>query len=264
MNIKHKLIVHADDYGLAPSVSKGILSAHVDGIVSSTSILINSVTEDEIAWLLKTPSLDTGIHLTLTSGSSVLPKEEVSQLVDSNGFFFKKDSGERPLTESGFIDLTSLPEAEILTEFEAQLYKSINLGIKPSHLDSHHHIHSDPKALSCLIYLAQKNKLAIRSISESMCQKLRESGIITNDYFEGRFFGKKFVTVSMLTSIIRDLKPGITELMCHPGEISNELKSISGYTSDRENELEVLKNVQVRNELSMTNVELIGWRDAVL
>ncbi len=39
--MKKKLIVNADDFGLSPGVNKGIIEAYLNGILSSTTLMVN-------------------------------------------------------------------------------------------------------------------------------------------------------------------------------------------------------------------------------
>ena len=63
------LVVNADEFGLSPEVSRGILQAHRNGIVTSTSVLGNCPNLEEVKALLATaPALGVGVQLTLLRG----------------------------------------------------------------------------------------------------------------------------------------------------------------------------------------------------
>ena len=82
------LIVNADDFGLSPGVSRGILRAHWEGIVTSTTFMVNFPWAAEMAGLLRrAPRLGVGLHLNLTTGAPVLPPAEVPSLVGPDGRF---------------------------------------------------------------------------------------------------------------------------------------------------------------------------------
>ena len=63
-----RLIVNADDFGLTPGVSTGILSAHRHGIVSSTTLLATAAIDGEQLAELRDSSVGVGIHVNLTLG----------------------------------------------------------------------------------------------------------------------------------------------------------------------------------------------------
>src|SRR5687768_12924691 len=85
-----RLIVNADDFGYAESVSAGILRAHRDGIVTATTFMTNAPHTDDAATLARaTPSLDVGVHLVVSFGRPLTDVERVRSLVDGNGRFFR-------------------------------------------------------------------------------------------------------------------------------------------------------------------------------
>ncbi|HEX7094516.1 MAG TPA: ChbG/HpnK family deacetylase, partial [Acidimicrobiales bacterium] len=81
------LIVNADDYGLTAAVSAGILRAHRNGIVTSTSVLaLAPGFRQSAAWLLDEPSLGVGAHLALVGEDPpLLSAREIPTLVDRRG-----------------------------------------------------------------------------------------------------------------------------------------------------------------------------------
>ncbi len=87
---RSSLIVNADDFNLTPAVSRGILAAHKNGIVSSTTVMVNLPGLQENAALLDPfPSLGVGLHVNLTLGPALSPRDQVPSLVDANGQFIR-------------------------------------------------------------------------------------------------------------------------------------------------------------------------------
>ena len=69
-----RLIINADDFGWSRSITDGILRAHEDGIVTSTSLLANQpASVYAISMIPGVPRLGIGIHLNLCSGAPVSP-----------------------------------------------------------------------------------------------------------------------------------------------------------------------------------------------
>jgi len=128
------LIVNADDYGHTAGISEGIRRAHLQGIVTSTTAMMNrpaSILELPKAQSL-CPNLGLGVHLTLTTGQPLLPPGQIPSLVDENGNFYHSDP---------FIArLNQINPDQALAEWRAQveLFTRVT-GRKPDHLDSHHH-----------------------------------------------------------------------------------------------------------------------------
>jgi predicted glycoside hydrolase/deacetylase ChbG (UPF0249 family) len=112
---KKRLIVNADDLGLSRGITDGILLAHLQGIVTSTSFMVNQpASEYAVSQLHSVPTLDVGF---------LSPVQMARKLT-----FWQASS------------------KEIEAEFCAQIDKAMDLGLKPSHADSHHRFHFYPAA----------------------------------------------------------------------------------------------------------------------
>ena len=86
-----KLIINADDYGRSPGVSRGILLAHREGIVTSTTVMINQPdVESQLVEALACPELGIGLHLVFSAWRPILSPEEIPSLVDTDGFFLSQ------------------------------------------------------------------------------------------------------------------------------------------------------------------------------
>jgi chitin disaccharide deacetylase len=101
-----RLIVNADDFGLATGVNAGIIEAHIKGILTSTSLMVDRPAASDAARLArKHPALSVGLH-------------------------YEEDGPE--IDEPGHAALT----------FATQLARFRELtGAEPTHVDSHHHVH---------------------------------------------------------------------------------------------------------------------------
>ena len=101
-----RLIVNADDFGLAAGVNEGIIEAHVNGVLTSTSLMVErSAAADAVRLARAHPALSIGLH-------------------------YVEDSPE--IDQPGHAART----------FAAQLARFRELtGAEPTHVDSHHHVH---------------------------------------------------------------------------------------------------------------------------
>jgi len=242
------LIVNADDYNLTPGVCRGILTAFQEGIVSSTTFMVNLPGSAVAAGLAqKNPGLGLGLHLNLTKGKPVSLPEKVPSLLSGEEFIPQK------LHPQATISLE-----EVFWEWEAQLHKFIELtGKAPSHLDSHHHIHAH--YLPAFFQLAQIHSLPVRTITPEMAREARLQGIKTCETFIGDFFGEK-VGLDYLLELLSAIPEGQTaELMCHPGEPDEELRAVSSYSDNRLKELEVLTSPSLKSFLRDNHIELFRY-----
>ena len=73
-----RLIVNADDFGRSASINQAVIRAHREGILTTTSLMVNEPAfEEAVALARENPTLGVGLHLTLLCGHSALPPEEI-------------------------------------------------------------------------------------------------------------------------------------------------------------------------------------------
>lgn len=133
-----RLLVIADDFGIGPKTSEGIIHcASIGNAISGTVLLANTPFAEEALGLLKISkcNLLVGWHPNLTLDKPILPPAKVSTLVDREGKFF-------PLNT--FISkwlLGALDGNQIYDELEAQLLRFKQLtGTFPLLVNTHQHI----------------------------------------------------------------------------------------------------------------------------
>jgi len=121
------LIVNGDDFGASSGINRGIVEAHEDGILTSTSLLVDRpASEDAAALARDRPNLSIGLHLEL----------------DAAG-----------------------PE-RVAAECERQLTRFVELvGELPSHVDSHHDVHRDARVLPHALAVARRVAAPVRGHS---------------------------------------------------------------------------------------------------
>lgn len=146
------LIVNADDYGLTAGISRGILRAHREGVVTSTSVLAVAPAFDLTGpWLRDTGGLGVGVHLAAVGEDPpLLSAREIPTLVDRRGRLAASWRAFLPRAAAGRIDWSDLAR-----EFAAQLEAVRALGVAVTHLDSHQHLHLWPGVRQVVIELAR-------------------------------------------------------------------------------------------------------------
>jgi len=268
-----KLILNADDYGRAASVSAGIRMAHREGIVTSTTAMMNmpGIEAELQTALAECPQLGLGVHLVLTAESPLLPPDQIPSIVSlSDGRAFPK--------LAAFIqNADRLNTSEAKAEWRAQIEKFVNIaGRAPTHLDSHHHTsYLTPPLFGAMLELAREVGCAIRlPIAEGAELDEVVSGLPPLDFlrpmllaatdvprpdcFETRFYDEG-ATLAMLHNIIDSLPDGVTEIMCHPGLPDEHLAAVSSYNRQRAAELAALTDPGLRDHLRSAGIELISY-----
>lgn len=247
---ERRLIVNADDLGRTAAINDGIFEAHRRGLVTSATLMVCYPAAAAAAREAATcPGLGVGLHVQLSGGAPLLPARALPSLVGADGLLPR-----RPDQRLG-----AAAPAEVLGEARAQLGRFRELcGRLPTHLDSHHHAHRLPVALAALVELALEHGLPVRAASPEVTAELHRRGVATTDGFVEEFYGEA-ATAETLRRVLESLPPGVTELMCHPGRVDDELRAGSTYTAEREREIEVLVDPAARRLLAALGIRLIHF-----
>jgi len=154
-----RVIINADDFGLCDGVNKAVAQAHTDGVLTSATIMANMSAADEAVKIAKKlPNLGVGVHLNLTEGRPLSKDTCIDRLLDADGQFAFSPFKLSLLSLAGH----KIREA-IRAELAAQIQWVIDNGLKPTHLDSHKHIHTFPPLFSIVCQLAGRFQIpAIR------------------------------------------------------------------------------------------------------
>ena len=273
--MKTRLIINADDYGRSADISRGIRHAHLHGLVTSTTCMMNmpTVINDIKIALQETPRLGLGVHLVLTAGTPLLPGMMVPGLTRADGSFLKQ---EILISSAHAIDPIIVKD-----EWRAQIETFIAAARqKPTHLDSHHHSsYFTPGILKSMLELAREYDIPIRlplahgkdpytaGIPEELVDAMAEFAPKILEEFQPRspdaFFASFYdeqATRAEFMRILRLLLPnGCFEIMCHPGFVDEAFARQSGYAFQRQSELEVLTDPALRKEVNRLGIELISF-----
>lgn len=243
--MKSRLILNADDLGYDPAVTRGIVEAMRRGVVSSTTMIVNSPHSEDAArqadgLAISAPGGDDagrliGLHLNLVRFHAV---SEPTRELD-----------EKTPLDAGFVYRETLAQLDRLRAL---------LGREATHVDVHKHAHLRPHVLAGLSRAAKERSLAVRSINDEMRRGLRDYGVRTNDVFLGDAGATAYWTAERWAEQL-DLVPreGVVELMCHPGYRPSHVSS--GYGEQRETELATFVAPAARAELEKRGLQLGSW-----
>jgi len=277
MSTATRLIVHADDFGIAEPVNDGIVEAHDRGIVTSVSLMATGPAFDHAVALARSrPKLDVGVHLVLTEHRP-LTGASVPSLVDSNGRFPPHAIELAGRQLRGAISL-----AEVRLELDAQIRRVLSAGIAVSHLDGHQHVHVLPGVAQVVAELAAAHGIAaVRYPAERVrgymlrnprhlkrvveqaalglaCAISPLQGLRRSDDFVGFYFGGRLDETNLAT-LLAGLPAGRTvELMCHPG---GEGMRADGWRYAWVAERDALTSLRIRELVAARGIELVSYRD---
>jgi predicted glycoside hydrolase/deacetylase ChbG (UPF0249 family) len=214
------LVVNGDDFGLSEGVNEGIIEAHTRGILTSTSLMVfEQAAAGAAAVGAAHPTLSVGLHFTEPDGT----------------------------------DLDDPRQAR--AAFDRQLDRFRELaGRDPTHVDSHHHVHT------------QFDRMAtFRALVEPLEVPLRGDGRVA---YIGGFYGQWEPGVTNLDHVGRaflrqlvetEALEGFTELACHPARITGDFSS--SYLDERAVELATLTEPGLKDELEQTGVRLVSYHE---
>ena len=284
------LIVNADDLGWTEGVNAGIAEAHRNGIVTSASLLANGAAFGRAVELARaTPGLGVGVHLNLSDGVPVAPRELVTSLTNNAGEF---DGGPESLLLR--MAKRGLTLREVQEEWDAQIGKVRDAGIDATHVDGHKHVHMLPGLFEIALRLAKRHGIgAVRVAHEASSlraalsagdqlhaavvlkqgvqarglkllardarEQAQRGGISTADYFCG-IAQTGEMTKEGVARLLRSLPEGTTELMCHPGYSDQQLQSTATrLQASRQMEVEILTDPDIRNLVASQGIRLIDY-----
>jgi len=271
------LIVNADDLGFARSINSAIMRGYRDGIVTSTSLAPNApATADAVRHLRDAPGLGIGVHLNITEG---VPLSEEGQELAT-------DDGVLCVTPARLI-MNCVMKPRLLraieSEFTAQVGWVVEQGLRPTHLDSHCHIHAFPPIFRCVARTARRYAVPrVRFHREALPQGLWSLASARRRWVSRLLNGLGSVNSLMtpqvqgadrtwgvahygridahwLLRIAAAITPGITEIIVHPPLTSNRDNGSDGAPQDAQDASDALCDPRVRAALNAHGIHLVHY-----
>ncbi len=270
------LIIHSDDAGMSHSANRGTIDAMEKGTVSSASIMVPCPWFVEIARYAKAhPDRDFGVHLTLTCEwedyrwGPVASRDSVPSLLDQDGFFW---SSTREVAQHARAE-------EVEHELRAQVDRAKEFGVPITHLDTHMgSVVSRPDLLEIYVRLGVEYDLPVllprnmdqrlaedhptlAETGQAMLKLLNEHRLPAIDQM-AQFYGQQAGKTRRQTYVdaIRDLKPGVSQLIIHCGYDDPELNAITNSAPKRDEDRRVFSDPDVIKFIQQQGIRVIGWK----
>jgi len=266
------IIVHADDLGETHSVNAAAIKALQGGTINSASLMVPCPWFPEIADYAKShPDADFGLHLTLTSErvyyrwGPVAPADKVPSLVDQNGYF-----------HHDWEENEHINAKEVEVELRAQIERALAMGVRPTHLDSHQYrlLMNGKELFDVMLRVAHEYKLPVFVTRDWFAdhpylQVSLDPGDIVLDHtvtIEPGISPEKWAEFYL--TALKNLKPGVTEFVIHPGYDDDELRAATRERSTwgsawRQRDYDFFTSDQYRDILAQQKIKLITWRELV-
>lgn len=277
-------IINGDDFGFSEGVNRGIIKAHSEGVLTSTSLMVaGDAFEDAVALASSHPNLAVGLHLVVVKGKAVLPPSEIPHLVDSTGKFPSD-----PVKAGLRYQFNREARKELRLEIRAQLEKFRQTGLQLAHVDGHLHMHSHPFVLQTLVDLAdefeiktirlpwEELKISLGLDSEDLVAKtiwwgvfalLRNYGErllrVKDIQFADRVYGllqTGNINEEFLLGLIPQITADLVEIYAHPAQaFSGEPRN--GPPGAGHVELEAMLSDRVREAFAKSGFELTNYNN---
>lgn len=263
------LIVNGDDVGMCHEANLATIECLEKGIMRTATMMVPCPWFPEIANYAKEhPEKDFGIHLCHTSEwkwyrwGPVASKDQVKGLLDPDGYLWDDEAK---------VYEHSTPE-EALIEARAQIKKALAAGVDITHLDSHMGtLQRDPRYFKVYVQLGVEFNLPLRMASQETMARFGQPGLRAQVAAQGIVFPDYFVfdeldqakpdVKAFWRRIVKNLKPGVTELYIHAAVPSENMKAITGSWATRAAEFEVFTHdEEMKQIVAAEKIIPIGYR----
>ncbi|RPJ79727.1 MAG: ChbG/HpnK family deacetylase [Alphaproteobacteria bacterium] len=222
------VIINADDLGMNQKVNDAIFQLMSDRKITSATLLANGASLTEaIKELPYFPNCSFRVHLNATEFKPLTKNNELKTILDKNGCFRGYDLIRNmrigpPLSHAIYI------------EFCAQIEKLYSLGVKISHIDSHHNIITIPRFFPILKRIQKRYGLKKVRISLNMyhCNHKTSLILLTKkrifNFMQRHYYATK--TTSIFTVLFTFYEKGklnklkkyrSCEIVVHPGAVNS-------------------------------------------
>lgn len=275
---KKVIMLHADDIGMCQEANKAAIDYLKTRKIQSAAIMMPCQYAPEmIEWAKKNPKEDIGLHLTLTSEwktyrwGPVSLKETVPGLLDPDEKLWRDVPGV----------VTHASASEVEREIRAQIEKSIQMGYRPDHIDTHMgtlYAHAD--YIKAFFKVAEEYNIPANVIDVSdpeVLEGFRKMGYpITDevvklfesyrlpklDFFSSAPNGSTYEEkVENFKKLIQSLKPGLTEIIFHPSVETENLKKITNSWQQRVWEAKMFSDPVLTDFFKAEDIVFTNWND---
>ena len=271
------VILHMDDVGMSHSSNLGAIESLENGVATSWSVMMPCAWVPEIAkYLKKNPHVDSGLHLTLTAEwslyrwSPLAGKPAVPGLVDEEGCLWQNVPK---------VAANATPD-EIETEIRAQIDRAETLGMPITHLDSHMGtLFARPDYFERFAKVGIEKGIPILAVGGHATHTLRENpgaagklrpwiskiwdaGLpVIDDLHTDSYAWKPEEKTEKLLTVLKELKPGITEILFHSSIPTDDFPLITTSSQSCLADTKALTDPAVKKLIQERGIILTTWKE---
>jgi predicted glycoside hydrolase/deacetylase ChbG (UPF0249 family) len=273
------VILHADDIGMCYEANQAAQSALAKGEYRSAAAMVPCPWFNEMAaWCVAHPEHDVGLHITLTSEwkyyrwGPMAGREKVPGLVDPQGYLFREVAGV----------VRSAKAEEVAAEIRAQLARARQLGMQPSHIDTHMgtvYARHDYTKVYLQIAMEEQIPAMVIEMRPATIAKFRSQGYPLTDETarmqasytlpklddfhsvgEGKTYEEKR---QKFFDQLRLLPPGLHEIIFHPSVETEGLKKITNSWQQRVWENRLFTDPVVGQYIKDNEIIVTSWKQVM-
>lgn len=275
---KKVIMLHADDAGMCEEANIAVKQLLLDGHIQSAAAMPPCPWfEDMIEWAKAHPRIDVGLHLTLTSEwktyrwGPVAPAEDVPGLIDEEGKLWH---------EVPQVVQHATPE-EVAREVRAQIEKSLAMGYKPDHIDTHMGtLYGSPEFAKEFLKIAMEYGIPANAInlsdsvvaahfkasgypvSDELIQFMESYTLPKLDFFTSAPKGDTYEhKVEAFKQLIKSLPAGLTEIIFHPSIETDNIKTITASWQQREWEAKMFADPDLIKFFEDEGIIFTNWKE---
>jgi len=282
-----RVIVNADDYGLTSGVNRAVVAAHSHGVLTSTTVLVNTPRAAEAeAAAANWPELGFGLHVNFSRGEPSTDPARVRTLIGDDGRFLEPRQLVRRLMSR------AVDPSEVYLEVRSQIAAFRRLGIEPSHWDAHQSVAFLPglrgpttraagdlgvlRARTPRVWIVEPGCSPSTARIRWRLRRARRLLTDTNRLVAHVAIGRAFKRPDWLVSpnlvaqgdystrwrvAFESLPPGTSEVVSHPAYVDDELAAAEpGLVEERGIDLESLLDPGARRALERQHAILVNFR----
>lgn len=277
----YQLLVNADDFGRHALINRAVAECVERGCLRSATLMPGGRAFDDAVDVARAhPALGVGIHFTLVNGFPVCSPGDIPSLVTEDGVFYDNHVQFVKRFLSGRIRME-----DVRRELAAQAEKMERTGLALTHVDSHQHMHVLPGIFDAVLDAAAAlhldavriprtplfsgsfgglgqlvGRLGLFTLAEIAGREAARRGFRTPDHFAGIVAGAA-VSAPYLRNIIEHLRPGVTEVMMHPGTDTAVLKKACRWEHDFEVERNAIISVEVKKAIDCLKIKICNFNN---
>ncbi len=282
-----QLIITGDDFGYSRTMNEGIFSAFREGFLTSASLMpCGFAFEQAVDMSRRTPGLSVGVHLCLLQARAVLPHAEIPGLTDADGNLHNN-----PFLFGLKLFLVPGIRQQVERELRAQMAKFLATGLRPSHINTHMHLHAHPVVFPIIAQIGREHGIRFLRVprEDNYKQMLIDHRFFARKLVRGLFFRALSIGLrakleragfrhpeaiygllqtghmdeNYLAQVFRQLEEGVTEIYFHPGSDDDPILRRWQPDYDHASETAALLSPRLMELLNQLGIRLTRFEDVI-